>query len=214
MLYYTHLPFMFLTLICEPLPGIQTEASTSIQLPEPETEGGIPLMNALKQRKSSRQFSNRELPRQLLSNLLWAAWGINRPDGRRTAPSALNKQEIDLYVILKEGAFLYDAESHALKIVTDADLREQAGTQDYVREAPANLIYVANTSRMASDESTWILYYGASAGAIAQNVYLFCASEDLAAVIRASVDRDALAKALSLTPDQRIALAQSVGYPP
>lgn len=205
-------PTIVSTLLLSTFPGVLAEASNSIHLPEPQTEGGVPLMKALKERKSAREFSSDELPRQLLSNLLWAAWGINRPDGRRTAPTAVNWQEIDLYVILQSGAYLYDAEANALKKVTDRDLRKEAGTQEFVAEAPVNLVYVADTSKMRGDEPTRILYYGASTGAIAQNVYLFCASQGLATVVRALIDREVLAKSLLLRPEQRITLAQTVGF--
>jgi SagB-type dehydrogenase family enzyme len=192
----------------------QTEAAKAIQLPKPQTDGGKPLMQALKERKSTRAFSDRKLSQQTLSDLLWAACGINRPDGRRTAPTAMNKQEIDVYVILAEGAFLYDPKEHALKPVAAADLREQAGTQPFAREAPVNLIYVADTAKMGGgSEENKILYYGADTGFVSQNVYLYSASEGLATVVRASVDKATLGKALLLRPEQKIVLAQSVGFP-
>ena len=192
----------------------QVEAPKRIALPPPQTDGGKPLMLALKERKSTRAFAGQVLPQQVLSNLLWAAFGISRPDGRRTAPTAMNKQEIDVYVILADGAFLYDPKEHALVQVAAADLRAQAGTQDYAKEAPVNLVYVADTAKVAgADDPTKILFYGTATGFISQNVYLFCASEGLATVVRASVDRAALAGSLGLRPEQRITLAQSVGYP-
>jgi nitroreductase len=192
----------------------QTEAPRQVLLPKPQTDGGKPLMQALKDRSSTRAFGARKLSEQTLSNVLWAACGINRADGKRTAPSAMNKQEVDIYVVLAEGAFLYDAKEHALKQVSTADLRAQAGTQDFVKDAPLNLVYVADTAKMASiPEETKILWYGVATGAITQNVYLYCASEGLVTVARAFVDRAVLAKSLSLRPEQRIALAQTVGYP-
>ena len=192
----------------------QTEAAKPIPLPKPQTDGGKPLMQALKERKSTRAFAAQKLPEQMLSNMLWAACGINRPDGRRTTPTAMNRQEIEVYVILAEGAFLYDPKEHALKQVSAADLRTQAGTQDYVKDAPVNLVYVADTAKVGGgSEENRILFYGADTGFVSQNVYLYCASEGLATVVRASVDRAALGKSLSLRPEQRIVLAQSVGYP-
>ena len=190
------------------------QESAPVPLPKPQIEGGKPLMQALKERKSDREFASRKLPDQVLSNMLWAGAGINRPDGRRTAPTARNRQEIDIYVVTAEGASLYDPKAHALKQVAAGDLRAQAGTQDYVKDAPVNLVFVADTAKMgggSAEES--MLYAGADTGFISQNVYLFCASEGLATVVRASVDRPALAKALGLRPEQRIILAQSVGYP-
>ncbi len=185
-----------------------------IQLPKPQTEGGKPLMQALKERKSSREFGTQKLSEQVLSNLLWAAFGINRADGRRTAPSAMNRQEIDIYVIMAEGSYRYDAKEHALKPVAAADLRAQAGTQAYVKNAPVNLVYVADTSKMGSgSEENRLLFSGADTGFISQNVYLYCASEELATVVRGSVDRAALGQSLGLRPEQKIILAQSVGHP-
>lgn len=185
-----------------------------IQLPEPRTDGGKPLMQVLKDRKSVRTFSSRELSEQTLSDLLWAAFGINRPDGRRTAPSAMNRQEIDIFVVTARGTWLYDAKAQSLKPASAGDLRSLAGTQEWVKDTPLNLVYVADTARMDSgDDEAETLYSGADTGFIAQNVYLYCASEGLGAVVRASVDRPALAKALGLRPEQKIILAQTVGYP-
>jgi SagB-type dehydrogenase family enzyme len=185
-----------------------------VQLPEPRTDGGRPLMQVLKERKSVRTFSSRELSDQILSDLLWAAFGVNRPDGKRTAPSAMNRQEIEIYVVTAKGTWLYDAKAQSLKPVAAGDLRSLAGTQEWVKDAPLNLVYVADTARMDGDnDEAKTLYSGADTGFIAQNVYLYCASEGLGTVVRASVDRPALAKALGLRPEQRIILAQTVGYP-
>jgi SagB-type dehydrogenase family enzyme len=206
---------LLLLTVLVPEISAQTRAPGSIQLREPQTEGGKPLMQTLKERKTTREFRNEKLPDQVLSNLLWAAFGINRPEsGRRTAPSAMNWQEIDIYVISAEGLYLYEAKGHLLKSVKAEDLRAQAGTQAFVQDAPINLIYVADTTRMgqASQEEREI-YAAADTGFIAENVYLFCASEGLATVVRASVDKPVLAKAMLLQPEQKIILAQSVGYP-
>jgi len=185
-----------------------------LELPSPQTEGGKPLMQVLKERKSSRDFSSKPLPPQVLSNLPWAAFGVNRPDGRRTAPSARNMQEIDIYVALPEGLFLYDAKAHRLNPVVAEDLRGATGTQPFVAQAPVNLIYVADSARMGSgSEESKNFYAAADTGFIAQNVYLFCASEGLATVVRALVDREKLAPRMKLRPEQRIVLAQTVGYP-
>lgn len=178
-----------------------------VALPAPQTAGGKPFMQVLKERASHREFAPDALAPQLLSNLLWAAWGINRPDsGKRTAPSAMNRQEMDVYVALPDGVYLYEAKEHRLKPVVAGDLRALTGTQPYVGTAPLNLVYV---SRGGADAAGG----GIQAGLISENVYLFCASEGLATVVRGSVNRDALAQALKLGPDQKIVLAQSVGYP-
>lgn len=195
----------------KPVTGRSTK---SIALPPPVKQGGLPLMEALGRRQSSRDFARKPLPLPVLSNLLWAAYGINRDDGGRTAPSALNAQEIDVFVALSSGAYRYDAATHALHLVAASDLRGVTGYQDFVDEAPLDLVYVADHGRMglvpvAQRES----FASAAAGAIAQNVYLFAASAGLATVIRAWIDRAAIADALGLTHDQQVLLAQTVGYP-
>ena len=182
-----------------------------IVLPPPQTDGGRPLMQVLKDRKTTREFAPDKLSPQLLSNLLWAAFGINRQDGRRTAPSAMNWQEIDIYVATAEGLFLYDAKGNRLAPVLAQDIRAATGVQPFVATAPLNLVYVADGSKVSSGAESDLFSY-ADAGFIAENVYLFCASENLAVVVRASVDRAALAKAMKLRPEQKIILAQTVGY--
>lgn len=183
-----------------------------IPLPQPQTDGGRPLMQVLKERKTTREFAANKLPAQLLSNLLWAAFGVNRPDGRRTAPSAMNWQEMDIYVATSDGLFLYDAKGNRLEAVLAQDLRAATGTQPFVATAPLDLVYVADLSKTGSGPDAEV-YTAADAGFVAQNVYLFCASEGLATVVRGSIDRAALAKAMKLRPEQKIILAQTVGYP-
>ena len=172
-------------------------------------------MQVLKDRKTSREFSPEKLPLQILSNLLWAAFGVNRSDsGKRTAPSANNRQEIDIYVATAEGFYLYDAKSHALMPVLAEDIREKTGRQPFVKDAPVNLVYVADLAKMGTaSQADKDFYSAADTGFISQNVYLYCASEGLATFVRAMVDRPILAKAMNLRPDQKIILAQSVGYP-
>jgi len=183
-------------------------------LPKPNVEDGKALMRLLKERKSHREYRPDKLPSEMISNLLWAAFGINRPDGKRTAPTARNRQNIDIYLCSAEGTFLYDAKAHALRPVIPEDLRALTGTQPFVKDAPVNLVYVADLSKMGNiSEDDKKLFGGAHAGLISQNVYLFCASEGLATVVRASIDRGALAKAMKLRSDQKIVLAQCVGYP-
>jgi nitroreductase len=186
-----------------------------VPLPVPHMTGGKPLMQALKERQSSRSFSAKKLSVQVLSDLLWAGAGINRPDsGKRTAPSAMDRQEVDVYVVLEEGAYLYDAKSNSLKAVMKGDLRKLTGSQGFVATAPLNLAYVADMLKMkGTSPEDQVLYSAASTGFISQNVYLFCASEGLATVVRASVDRKTLAKALNFSEDKKIILVQTVGYP-
>jgi SagB-type dehydrogenase family enzyme len=194
--------------------GLAEDLKT-VKLPEPDMTGGMPLMEALKERKTQREFSERELPAEVLSGMLWAAFGINRPEsGKRTAPSAMNLQEIDIYVALKQGLYLYNAEEHALDPVLARDLRAKTGGQAFVADAPANLIYVADYSKMTRGSDADKDFYSATdTGFISQNVYLYCASEGLATVVRGWVDKEALAEAMGLREDQKIILAQTVGYP-
>jgi nitroreductase len=187
-----------------------------LALPAPQKTGGMPLMEALARRATGRSFDpGRELSRQQLSGLLWAAWGVNRPDGRRTAPSAKNMQEMDVYVLLKSGVFVYDAKGHRLARISSEDHRALGGTQSFVKDAPVTLVLVADQAKAGgagtSGSADWV---NMDAGYISQNVYLFCASEGLVTGARAYVDRAALGPKLKLRPDQAILLAQSVGYAP
>ncbi len=187
-----------------------------IKLLKPQTDGGKPLMQALKARKSYRVFSDKKLPPQILSNLLWAAFGVNRPGktGKRTAPSACNWQEIDIYAAFAEGLFLYDAKEHILKPVLAKDVRAAAGRQKFTQQAPLNLIFVANLSKMGrANQKTKDFYSATDTGFISQNVYLFCASEGLATVVLGFVDKALLSKEMNLRADQKIILSQPVGYP-
>jgi SagB-type dehydrogenase family enzyme len=186
-----------------------------VRLPPPQTEGGKPLMQALNERHSTREFSPEVLPPQVLSNLLWAAAGVNRPaSGQRTVPSARDWREIDVYVATADGMYRYDAKANALQLIVARDLRALTGVQDFVAMAPVNLVYVADFDRMEGADTEQKEFYAATdTGFIAQNVYLFCASANLATVVRGSVERVALAKAMGLAPHQRIVLAQTVGYP-
>ncbi len=187
-----------------------------LKLPPPQTHGGMPLMQALQARHSSREFAARPLEPQQLSNLLWAAAGVNRPaSGKRTAPSARDWREIDIYAATADGTYIYDAAAHVLRRVLVRDVCALTGKQEFVAGAPLNLVYVANQQRMegSSDEDR-DRYAAADTGFIAQNVYLYCASAGLNTVVRGMVDRKALGAALNLTPQQQIILAQTVGYPP
>ncbi len=191
------------------------ESAQPVQLPEPKLDQSKSLVQALKDRKSVREYSPESLSDQTLSNLLWAAFGVSRPDsGKRTAPSAYNRQEIDVYVAKADGMFLYDAKANTLIPVVSEDLRSLTGTQSYFKDAPVNLVYVADFAKMGdSDENTKMFIAAADTGFVAENVYLYCASADLANVFRASIDKPKLAKAMNLRPDQRIISAHTVGKP-
>ena len=172
-------------------------------------------MQVLRDRHTTREFSSDKLPTQVLSNLLWAAFGINRPgEGKRTAPSAINWQETDVYVAMADGLYIYDAKGNKLDPVLAGDVRDMTGMQPFVKDAPVNLIYVADLAKAGKVSAEYRdLFTAAGTGFIAENVYLFCASEGLAVVVRGMVDREALAKVMKLRPDQKITLAQTVGYP-
>ena len=166
-----------------------------IELPKPDTIGGKPLMQVLKNRHSDREFSTDTLPWPVLSNLLWAACGINRAEsGKRTAPSAVNWQEVEVYVATAHGLYLYDPAKHVLQAVLAEDIRDKTGVQPFVKEVPINLIYVADLAKITRASDTDKAFYSAADAAfISENVYLFCASEGLATVVRGSVVRSGLA---------------------
>ncbi len=183
--------------------------SDLIPLPAPERKGGMPLMKALDRRKSIRDYRDKAIPEQLLSNLLWAAWGYNREDEKkRTAPSSMNRQEISVYLAVADGLYLYDAGAHGLIKLSGEDIRAETGKQDFAGSAPLNLIFVADTNKQGSLTSSY-----ANAGFISQNVYLFCASEDLGGVVRGWFDEAALHKAMELEDHQKIILCHTVGFP-
>ncbi|MBN1470582.1 MAG: SagB/ThcOx family dehydrogenase [Syntrophaceae bacterium] len=190
-------------------------AAEVIKLPPPQLNGGKSLMQALKERRSERSFDTKKLPVNVLANMLWAACGINRPEaGKLTAPSAMNRQQMDVYVALPEGLYLYEAKGHILKPIVGQDIRALTGKQSFVAQASLTLIYVADFKRMGNIKDEEKNFYAATdTGFISENVYLFCASEGLGTVVRGSIDKEALAKAMKLGDHQKIVLAQSVGYP-
>lgn len=185
-----------------------------MELPPARTTGGRPLTDALMSRRSTREYSDRPLGAQTLSDLLWSAFGINRPSGDRTAPYWRHIMVIDVYAAMANGTWLYDPRRHALIQHLADDLRARTGLQDFVGGAPLNLVYVAHGERMqdvsAEDRR---LYASVDASFIGQNVYLFCASEGLATVFRGAVDKEALGQAMHLGAGQFVTFAQTVGYP-
>jgi nitroreductase len=196
-----------------------------ITLAKPQTEGGKSVLAALSERKTTRNISAEKLPAQMLSNLLWAAFGVNRRSGPfegpgRTAASASNSQEIDLYVALPEGVYLYDAAAHRLEPVVAGDFRRRSGRRAAAR-APVNIFYVVDIARYAKapfqepglkDPEVQKSYYYVGTGLIAQNVYLFAASQGLAAHFH-NCDKKNTPKEFKLRPDQRVLFSQTVGYP-
>lgn len=185
-----------------------------LKLPPPMRDGGMPLLGALQHRRSTRTFAPASLDDVMLSTLLWAAFGINRPDtGQRTAPSARNWQEIDLYLAMPDGLYVLEPVDWRLRLVVGEDLRAATGLQDYVGSAPLNIVYVSRLSRLGETDKPLRQFYTAlDTGFISQNVYLFCAAFGLATVARGLLDRRALARAMRLDADQRVVLAQSVGH--
>ena len=195
--------------------AIPAEDAEAVGLPPPRAEGGKPLIQALRLRRSIREYADKPMTAQVLSDLLWAAFGINRPaTGDRTAPYWRHVMVIDVYAAMADGVWLYEPKRHALISHLRTDIRAQTGTQDFVGTAPLNLIYVAHGERMqdisAEDRR---LYASVDAGFIGQNVYLFCASEGLATVFRGAVDYQKLANTMQLSAGQFVTFAQTVGYP-
>jgi nitroreductase len=191
------------------------EAPVAIDLPHPDLRSGVPLMTALAFRSSTREFLPRALSRATLGELLWAADGINRPlSGGRTAPSPHALQEIDIYVALPQGVYRYDSPKHQLVLKHAVDARGLTGYQDFVGSAPLDLVYVVHGSRLldmpAAQRDT---FSAVTAGAIAQNVSLYCASAGLASVVRGWINHRLLADALRLNEDETPILAQTVGLP-
>ncbi len=201
-------------LLVGPQARAQFDEPPPILLPAPHHSGGKPLLTALNERQSVREFSPRPVPPAVLSDLLWAGFGINRPEiDHRTAPSTMNMQEMDLYVATADGLYLYTAKPHELRPVLAGDLRGKTGGKVELQAAPVILILVADQDRMAKAKPADRDFYGAiDAGFIVQNVYLYCASAGLATVVH-ELNRPPLAAAMKLRPEQRIIIAQSIGYP-
>jgi SagB-type dehydrogenase family enzyme len=197
------------------LAGAAEQKLEPVKLPAPQIDKGRPLMQALQSRQSQRNIAPEKLSLPELGNMLWAACGINRPgDGKRTAPTACNWQEIDVYVALPEGLYLYDARGHALAPVLNEDLRQFTGKQKFVQTAPVVLIYVADFDKMTNASGENKIFYSATdTGFISQNVYLYCASESLATVVIGMVDKPQLKEKMKLRPVQHVILTQPVGYP-
>ena len=202
--------------------GFSEELQT-IKLPDPQKSGGKPLMDCLNERHSWRgDYSTKKLSMQTISNILWAAHGLNRPyrgddkdAGCRTNPSGHNVQEVDVYVALQEGLYLYDELSHILKPVCAGDIRPYIGAaiQKFVADAPVGLVYVADLSKMehSPDWAKQILPYATTMGMV-ENVYLYCASEGLSTVVRLGIDKKVAAEKMGLRADQMITLQQPIGY--
>lgn len=181
-------------------------SAQDIKLVSPTKAGGMPLMEAFNTRQSHRNFEKKDLPAQVLSDLLWSANGFNR-DGKRTVPTSQNRQEMDVYVVFSSGIYFYDAKENVLKLIEKGDFRKALGQPNISDNASLTLVYVANMDKASNREAGFI-----DSGFIAQNVYLYCASAGLGAVVRASFTRPDLHNALKLTNKQEITIVQAVGY--
>ncbi len=187
-----------------------------IKLNKPDLRGGIPTMEALSKRRTDRNLSDKKLTLQQLSEVLWAADGVNRPDGKRTAPAAMAKYAVDIYAVLPEGVYFYDVAKHELKPVVKGDYRKECGMQDFVYIAPLNLVYVLNLKEWQNlsrpipknKRDRWI---AVELGCIAQNVHIYCASEGLGTVIRGMIDENKFSKVIKVKPEQVI-MAQTIGH--
>lgn len=190
---------------------VMVAAAQEVQpLPKPDKEAKMTLFQALDRRESVREYSDREIPERTLSNLLWAACGINRPgQGRITAPSAINAQDITVYVCRQDGAWKYDAAAHALTKVSDKDLRKQvAGFQDFAATAPVSLVLVSDISKVRNHSELGAM----DAGYVSENICLACTALGLATVPRATMDKAELAKELKLGDSEVLMLNNPVGY--
>lgn len=187
--------------------GSNSVSAQDIELPAPRKSGGMPLAQAMAERRSCREFLDRDVEPQALSNILWAAYGFNRP-GKRTIATALNKQELDIYVLLKKGVYRYDADGNRLLLIESGDHRKFAGTQEYTHTAPVNLIFVGDGAKGTTREQIHI-----AAGSGVQNVYLMCVSENLGCIVRTSISKPDLHKRLRLSPTQEALFGQTVGIP-
>ena len=185
-----------------------------IKLPQPNTKGGMPLYEALSNRQTNREFSDKELTDQQLADLLWCANGENREDGKRTAPSARNAQEIDIYVFNKKGVYLYIPEKNMLKMVIPEDMREGMSGRGskMIMSAPVKLLFFANYDKMKGFDEAGREFYGATdAGFVSQNVYLYCAANKLNTVVMGAIDRPKIIEILQV--EGKPVLAQPIGYP-
>jgi len=188
----------------------------TIRLQKPDTLSGVPLLQAAQQRRTARDFKSMNLSTKHLSEVLWMAYGVNRPNGKRTVPSARALYPLRVYAVLSNGIYYYNPAKHILEPVAQGDYRGLCGVQDFVATAPLNLIFVSDIFKYGDPqkvpETTRIKISAIDAGHCTQNVYLYCASEKLSCVERAMVSEDELLKVLQLDDKFRFIIAQTVGY--
>lgn len=208
-------PILTALMVALSISAVSAQTLESIKLPAPALSPDKPLMQALKERQTRREFADKPLTPQDLSNILWCANGINRPEsGKRTSPSAKNTQDIDIYAVMKDGVYLYDAPKHELTLIASGDHILAAGTQPYVASAPLNLIYVSDLAKFdfMKEREDKLVAASVDAGHCSQNVYLYGAAANLSVVTRMSVQKEMMAGILKLRPQQIIIIGQTVGY--
>ncbi len=183
------------------LTAFDAVAADTLKLPEPQKDGGIPLMEAITKRRTTREFSAKEIDNQTLSDILYAAWGISH-DGKRTIPTARNLQDMQVYVIKADGTFLYDGTSNNLTPVSDKDLRSYFNKQDFMADAPLTLLFTGKDPK----------YAPMHAGSAYQNVSLYTAGRGLNNVVRGMFDKEGIAKELNI-PEEEVLISQTIGWP-
>jgi SagB-type dehydrogenase family enzyme len=204
-----------LTALFMTLSNVNSQELQAIKLNSPNKSRGSAVMKALSDRHSDREYDAKDISLQDLSDLLWAANGVNRSNGNRTAPSAMNRQEIDVYIVREDGTYLYDAADNTLKPLSKGDYRKAvAGGQDFAATAPVCIVLAANLEKLGDPASEHTRLIAAmDAGIVCQNINVFCSAAGLSTVPRATMDRDELTKALKLTDKQYLMLNNPVGYP-
>ena len=193
------------------LPAV--ENSGEIRLPEPDLKSGKPFMQCVAERRSERRFSTKVLSQQMIAEILFAADGVNRKDGRKTVPTARNKQNQSVYAVTADGIYLYNSKNHSLKLFLKGDFRKECGMQPFHKKAPLILLFVADLSAIGKPPAEQALYAGNHSGSASQNVYLYAANKGLATVVCGMLDRDAIKKLLKLKKDQMVIFSQPIGFP-
>jgi nitroreductase len=184
-----------------------------IALPKPNLKSGKPFMQCVAERRTERKFSTRPLSQQTIAEILFVADGVTRKDGRKTVPTARNKQNQSVYAVTADGIYLYNSKKHSLIPVMKGDFRKNCGLQPFHKKAPLILLFVADLSAVGNTPADQAIYAGNHSGSASQNVYLYAASENLATVVCGMLDRAALKKMLNLKKDQMVVFSQPIAYP-
>lgn len=190
-------------------------SQNTIILPKPEFGKSKSLMECLKLRKTTRNFNNKKIDNQVISNILWAANGLNRPEENKfTSPTAMNMQELDIYLAKEDGLYFYNPIEHSIKKIHENDIRKETGTQVFVGTADFELIIIADTKKMSKvqDPAKYNFYASRDAGYVSQNIYLICASEEIGTVARGSFDNDKIIKLMNLDNSKFVTLVHTIGF--